>query len=116
VATTALVETSTQEFAERYSALLLSAWRDETVMAAVLDDPARAAVEAGLPVEPGATVRVDLSQPEMFFTLDEVLREWTATPGEHVLHLPPDPMIDMSELADAEVDEIAAWCLLIFIV
>jgi hypothetical protein len=113
--TTALME-ATQEFAERYSALLLSAWRDETVMAAVLDDPARAAVEAGLPVQPGATVRVDLSQPETFFTLDEVVQEWTATPGEHVLHLPPDPMIDMSELADAEVDEIAAWCLLIFIV
>ncbi|WP_322754150.1 hypothetical protein [Frankia sp. Cas3] len=75
-------------FVEKYTELLLAAWRDDAALGRILTNPAAAAAEFGLPVDAGATVRVDRSQPENLYTKDEVVRDWTATAGVHILHIP----------------------------
>jgi hypothetical protein len=94
-------------FIEKYSMLLLSAWRDEASMASILADPTTAAQNFGLPVDAGAVVKADRTQPENPYTKAETIRDWTATPGVHVLHLPEQPMVDVSELTEAELESVA---------
>jgi hypothetical protein len=97
-------------FLEKYSTLLVTAWRDEDAMNTILADPRKAAVDVGLPVEAGATVLVDRTQPESPYSKAETIRDWTATPGRHVLHLPEQPMIDAAELTEAELDTVSGAC------
>jgi hypothetical protein len=103
-------------FLEKYSTLLVTAWRDESAMSTILADPKKAAVEVGLPVTSGATVLVDRTQPENPYTKAETIRDWTATPGTHILHLPEQPMVDASELTEAELDTVSGACSVVVLV
>lgn len=108
---------SDRVFLDRYRSLILSTWQDETVRDGVLADPTRAAIEAGLPVEAGSTVRVDPSRSQEFLDGDQILRDWTATAGTHLLHLPEQPAFDPSELTELDVEKtISAICVYIVIV
>jgi hypothetical protein len=103
-------------FLEKYSTLLVTAWRDENTMSTILADPKKAAIDVGLPVSAGATVLVDRTQPESPYTKTETIRDWTATPGQHILHLPEQPMIDEAELSEAELDAVSGACTVVVIV
>jgi hypothetical protein len=103
-------------FLEKYSTLLVTAWRDEAAMNTILADPKRAATEVGLPVEAGAAVQIDRTQPESPYTKAETIRDWTATPGVHILHVPDQPMVDASELTEAELDAVSGACSVIVLV
>jgi hypothetical protein len=103
-------------FVEKYSVLLLSAWRDELALNSILADPKKAAIEAGLPVDSGAIVRVDRTQPENPYSQKDVIRDWTETPGVHVLHVPEQPMVDLSELTEADLDTVAAGVVVVLII
>ena len=51
-------ETDFSEFDRAYQGLLAKVWGDEAALAALLADPKQFAVEAGLPIDPAATVTV----------------------------------------------------------
>ncbi|GIF44940.1 hypothetical protein [Actinoplanes xinjiangensis] len=102
---------STEDFSEfdrAYQSLLAKVWGDEAALAALLADPKRFAVEAGLPVDPAATVTVDRTQPEELLTRTEILQAFNGTPGTHVLRVPEHAPIDLSELTDDDLELIAA--------
>jgi hypothetical protein len=91
---------SERVFVDRYQTLLMAAWQDDAVRARIVAEPTAAAIEAGLPVEAGADVQVDPSLPEDLLRADELMRDWTAAGGVHVLHLPEPPAVDPGELTD----------------
>ena len=76
--------------------------------ARLLADPAAYAAAKGLPVEPGAVVRVDETPHDGLFTQLEVRTAWSGTPGEHVLLVPATPVVDLDELDEADLEAIAA--------
>ena len=39
---------------------------------------------------------------------DEVIADWTATPGVHILHAPAAPVVDLDDLNDADLDSMSA--------
>ncbi|WP_432842734.1 hypothetical protein [Dactylosporangium sp. CA-092794] len=92
------------DFDRKYSALLIAVWRSDTEMAKLLADPTAYAIQAGLPVEAGATVTVDGSQPDGLLTRTEIVEAWS----RHVLRVPEQPLASVEELSDAELDVIAA--------
>jgi diadenosine tetraphosphate (Ap4A) HIT family hydrolase len=95
-------------FINSYSALLIGVWTSEAEAAKLAEDPAAYARAKGLPVSPGAVVRVDRTPHEGLFHKDEVIAAWTATPGVHVLYVPDTPVVDLDELEDADLDAVAA--------
>jgi hypothetical protein len=101
-------ETDFSEFDRAYQGLLAKVWGDEAALAALLADPKQFAVEAGLPIDPAATVTVDRSQPEDLLTRTEILQAFHGTPGTHVLRVPEHAPIDLSELTDEDLELIAA--------
>jgi hypothetical protein len=84
----ALALESDWAFLERYQALILAAWQDEAVRARLLAEPAAAAIDAGLPVEAGVAVRVDMARPGEPLLADQLVTGWTEHPGVHLLRLP----------------------------
>ena len=52
-------------------------------------------------------VKLDRTQPETLFTVEQLLRDWLATPGEPVLHVPAEELINEADLTDAELETIA---------
>jgi hypothetical protein len=101
-------EELSQEFIDGYTSLLLSSWTNEDERARLLADPAAYAAAKGLPVEPGAVVRVDETPHDGLFTQLEVRTAWSGTPGEHVLLVPATPVVDLDELDEADLEAIAA--------
>ena len=95
-------------FIKNYSSLLTTVWTREDEAAKLAEDPTAYAREKGLPVEAGAEVRVDSTPHEGLFHKDEVVTDWTATPGVHILHVPATPVVDLDELQDADLDAVTA--------
>jgi hypothetical protein len=95
-------------FVKDYSALLIAVWTSEVEAAKLAADPTAYAREKGLPVEAGAEVRVDSAPHEGLFHKDEVIADWTATPGVHILHVPATPVVDLNELEDADLESVTA--------
>ncbi|HEX8093540.1 hypothetical protein [Jatrophihabitans sp.] len=95
-------------FVRTYSQVMTDVWTNEEEERRVVADPTGYAIEKGLPVAPGSTVRLDRSQPATLFTRDEIVEAWTKTPGMHVLHIPATPLVDVNELTEAELDAVGA--------
>lgn len=102
----------TQEFGpgfiRRYSELMTAVWASDQELTKLLNNPTQYAIEKGLPVAPGATVKVDRTQPQGLFQKSTIIEDWSSTPGSHVLHVPATPLIELSELTDAELDTVSA--------
>lgn len=96
-----------KEFLDKYLQAMGSAWRSADEEAKLVADPTAYAVGKGLPVGPGAVVKLDRTQPESLFSVDQLVRDWTAKPGEHILHIPTEELISESDLTDAELETIA---------
>lgn len=103
-----LDQTPERRFIEAYSDMVMAVWRDDAEAARLESDPRAYAVAAGLAVADGAEVVLDRSQPSEVLTQEQVLADWNATPGRHVLHVPGTPLIDLSELTEDELDLVAA--------
>jgi hypothetical protein len=101
-------EELSQEFIDGYTSLLISSWTSEEERAQLLADPAAYAAGKGLPVEPGAVVRVDETAHDGLFTQEEVASAWSGTPGVHTLLVPATPLVDLDELDEADLEAIAA--------
>ena len=97
-----------QEFIDSYTSVLIASWTSDEEKARLLADPAGYAAAKGLPVEPGAVVRIDDTPHDGLFTQQEVLTAWSGTPGEHVLLVPATPVVDLDELDEADLEAIAA--------
>jgi hypothetical protein len=95
-------------FIRNYSNLLTGVWASEAEAAKLAADPTAYAREKGLPVEAGAQVRIDTTAHDGLFRKDEVVADWTATPGVHILHVPATPVVDLDELQDADLDAVTA--------
>ena len=95
------------DFTARYTTLMLSVWNDADAERRLLADPRAEAIAAGLPVQPGAAVVLDRSQPDGLFAKSRLVRDWTADPRRHVLHVPAAPLVDLAELDDRELELIA---------
>ena len=95
-------------FIRNYSLLLAAVWGSEAEAAKLTGDPAAYASSKGLPVDPGAVVRVDRTPHEGLFLKDEVIADWTATPGVHILHAPAVPVVDLADLDDNDLDSVNA--------
>ena len=95
-------------FIKAYSSLITTVWSSETEEAALVADPTAYAVAAGLPVDAGSTVVLDRSPHDGLFSKEEVVGDWTASPGTHILHVPASPLVELDELTDAELDTVGA--------
>jgi hypothetical protein len=73
--------------------LLAAVWGNESEAAKLTGGPTAYASSKGLPVDPGAVVRVNRTPHEGLFLKDEVIADWTATPGVHILHAPAAPVV-----------------------
>ena len=69
--------------------------------------PTAYAASKGLPVEEGAVVTLDRSQPDGLFTVDTLVRDWLANPGHPILHIPGEELIAEADLTDAELETVA---------
>jgi hypothetical protein len=96
-----------KQFLDNYLQAMGSAWRNEAEEAKMIANPTAYATEKGLPVEPGAVVRLDRTQPDSLFTAEQLVHDWTATPGEHILHVPAEELIREEDLTDEELETVA---------
>ncbi len=96
-----------QEFLDSYLQAMGSAWHIPGEEAKLLANPTAYAIEKGLPVESGALVKIDRTVPESLFSVDQLVQDWTATPGEHILHIPAEELITETDLTDAELELVA---------
>ncbi|MEV0004755.1 hypothetical protein AB0H28_21085 [Micromonospora sp. NPDC050980] len=94
-------------FVTKYSELVTVVWRSDEELQRLLADPTGYATAAGLPVAPGATVEVDRAQPATLYTKEQIVADWSGTPGRHVLHVPEVPLVDLNELTEAELETVA---------
>jgi hypothetical protein len=102
-----------RKFLDNYLLLMGTAWRSEAEEAKLIADPTTYAVEKGLPVEPGAVVKLDRTQPDSIFTAEQLVADWTAKPGEHILHIPADELITEADLDEAELETVAGGTVVI---
>ena len=107
---------NTDAFVRNYSHLMLGVWKDDSELSRLLADPTGYATEKGLPVASGATVTVDRSQPESLFTKDQVVADWTKTPGRHILHVPEAPLVDMGELTEEQLETVAGGGIIVIVI
>jgi hypothetical protein len=96
-----------REFLDIYLQAMGSAWRSEAEEAKLVANPTAYAVEAGLPVDPGAVVKLDRTQPDSLFTVEQLVRDWTARPGEPILHVPAEELITEADLTEDELETVA---------
>jgi hypothetical protein len=101
-------DTYGKQFLNTYLNLMGEVWHSDEEEAKLLRNPTAFAIEKGLPVMPGATVQLDRSQPEGLLRSDDVIRDWTSTPGTHVLHVPAEEIINTGELTDNELELVSA--------
>lgn len=97
-----------KRFFAKYSELVSKVWSSDEELARLLADPTGYATATGLPVAPGAVVEIDRTQPENLFTKDQIVADWNAGPGRHVLHVPEIPLVDPKELTEDELASVAA--------
>ena len=74
-----------KQFLDNYLQAMGGAWRSEAEDAKLVSDPTAYAIANGLPVEEGAVVTLDRSQPDGLFTVDD------AAPGLACHARSPDP-------------------------
>jgi hypothetical protein len=98
-------EPANAEFLNKYTAMMVSVWKDENEERKLLADPRQFAIDAGLPVAEGETVRLERGQVDGLFTSEQLVDDWNGT--EHVLHVPEAPLIDLSELDERELEAVA---------
>ena len=96
-----------KEFLDKYLVVMGAAWRSESEEASLIADPTAYATAKGLPVEQGSVVRLDRSQPSGLFTGDQLIQDWTATPGEHILHVPAEELVSEADLTEGELETVA---------
>jgi len=94
-------------FLDKYLDAMGSAWRSADEEAKLVANPTAYAAEKGLPVQPGAVVKLDRAQPDSMFTAAQLVRDWTAKPGEHILHVPAQELITEADLTDVELETVA---------
>jgi hypothetical protein len=94
-------------FLDNYLQAMGSAWHSPGEEAELVANPTGYAAEKGLPVEPGSVVKLDRTQPDGLFTIEELIRDWIATPGEHILHVPAEELIAEADLTEAELETVA---------
>jgi len=98
-------EPADADFLNKYTAMMVSVWKDENEKRKLLADPRRFAIDAGLPVAEGKAVRLERGQVDGLFTAEQLLADWNG--AEHVLHVPEAPLIDLSELDERELEAVA---------
>jgi hypothetical protein len=96
-----------RQFLDSYLQAMGGAWHSLDDEARLLADPTAYAIEKGLPVEAGAVVRLDRTQPDGLYTADQLVHDWTATPGEHILHIPTEELIADADLSDEDLELVA---------
>lgn len=96
-----------KQFLDNYLQAMGGAWRSEADEAAMIADPTAYATAKGLPVAEGAVVTLDRTQPDGLFTVDQLVRDWLATPGHPILHVPGEELIAEADLTDAELETVA---------
>lgn len=94
-------------FTDAYLRLMDQIWHSSEEEARLVADPTAYARSKGLPVAEGAVVKLDRSQPEGLLRSDEVIADWTATPGVHILHAPAEEIL-ASELSEDELEMVGA--------
>lgn len=97
-----------KEFLDTYVLLMGGVWRSKDEEAKLLADPTAYAIEKGLPVDSGGRVELDRTQPDGLFRSDQLVEDWTATPGVHILHVPAEQLISESDLTDSDLELVAA--------
>ena len=96
-----------KQFLDNYLQAMGSAWRSDADEASLVADPTAYAIAKGLPVEEGAVVTLDRTQPDGLFTVDTLIRDWLATPNHPILHVPGEELIAEADLTDAELETVA---------
>lgn len=97
-----------QQFSNTYLVMFNKLWASETEIERLRANPRQYAIDAGLPVDDGAEVRVDESEMDGLYTTEQLVNDWTADAAVHILHAPPAPTFDVAELSDIELDAVAA--------
>lgn len=102
-----------KEFIDNYLKVMSSAWRAEAEEAKLVADPTAYAAAKGLPVEQGSVVKLDRTQPASLFTADQLVQDWTATPGVHILHVPSEELISEADLTEDELEMVVGGTVVI---
>jgi hypothetical protein len=101
------VSADSKEFLDKYLQVMGAAWRSESEEARLVADPTAYATAKGLPVTAGSVVQLDRSQPTSLFTGDQLVADWNATPGVHILHVPAEELISEADLTEGELETVA---------
>jgi hypothetical protein len=96
-----------KEFLDTYLQVMGSAWHTEGEEAKLVANPTAYASAKGLPVEQGSVVTLDRTQPASLFTADQLIADWTATPGQHILHVPAEELISEADLTEDELETVS---------
>jgi hypothetical protein len=70
-------------------------------------NPTAYATQKGLPVAQGSVVKLDRTQPASLFTSQQLIQDWSSTPGEHILHVPAEELISEADLTEDELETVA---------
>lgn len=100
------------EFVNAYTKVLTAAWSDEAFAARLEQDPKAGIKEFGLEVPSAAEVHlvreipVGHGEPDM----DQQVQWWEdgRASGRYELHIPQAPELDMSELAENDLEAVSA--------
>jgi hypothetical protein len=96
-----------QQFLDNYLQAMGHAWRFSDEEAKLLADPTAYAIEKGLPVEAGAVVRLDRTQPDGLYSIEQIVADWTADPAHPILHVPAEELLAEGDLSDAALETVA---------
>ena len=96
-----------QGFLDNYLQAMGHAWRFSDEEAKLLADPTAYAIEKGLPVEEGAVVRLDRTQPDGLYSVEQIVADWTADPGQPILHVPAEELLAEGDLSDEALEPVA---------
>jgi len=97
-----------KDFFDRYTSLMVSVWQSEGTERELEADPTAQAIAMGMPVSPGAVVVLDRTQPDGLFSKEQLIADWNAQPGRHILHVPAAALIERDELDDRDLDNVSA--------
>jgi hypothetical protein len=107
----ALSEQQRSDFVGAYTRVLISAWSNEEFAAKLDSNPREALAESGIELPSGARVTVDRSDPSEAHSgnleTQVALYERGLSTGEFEFHIPRTPQVDMAELDDSELANVA---------
>ncbi|MEV8566875.1 hypothetical protein AB0436_15130 [Streptomyces sp. NPDC051322] len=100
------------EFVNGYTRALITAWSSETFAAKLGTDPRTALAEAGLTLPDDAEIIVVRTVPEGQqdgnLEVQVGLYETGLATGRYEFHIPETPQIDMAELSEGDLADVAA--------